>query len=95
MHKVESEKFKEEEHVLLQNDINLFDSIESIVNEAIKEADEKQTVNFSESKNIEKIKEHTKFEKEMRKEEAFKLDDMKNGVPQNVISVNENQKNSI
>ena len=27
-----------------------------------------------------------------RKEEAFKLDDMKNGVPQNVISVNENQK---
>lgn len=94
LHKVESEKFKEEEHVLLQNDINLFDSIESIVNEAIKEADEKQTVNFSESKNIEKIKEHTKFEKEMRRrEEAFKLDGMKNGVPQNVISVNENQKN--
>ncbi|MRB11100.1 DDE-type integrase/transposase/recombinase [Bacillus thuringiensis] len=81
LHKVESEKVKGEEHALLQSEINLFDNIEAIVKDAIQGVNKQKTVKISKSKKIGRIKEHTKFEKEMRREEeAFKLENVKNKI---------------
>lgn len=92
LHQLESKNFKDREHNLLQSEINFIDSIEAIVKDAIKETNEKQVDNVSKTRKKEKIKEHTKFEKEMRrKEEVFNLDNIENKGKEGVISIE--QKN--
>ncbi|WP_391485743.1 Mu transposase C-terminal domain-containing protein [Bacillus cereus] len=92
LHQLESKNFKDREHNLLQSEINFIDSIEAIVKDAIKETNEKQVDNVSKTRKREKIKEHTRFEKEMRrKEEVFNLDNIGDKDKEDVISIE--QKN--
>lgn len=92
LHQLENKNFKDKEHNLLQSEINFIDSIEAIVKDAIKETNEKQVDNVSKTRKREKIKEHTRFEKEMRrKEEVFILDNIGDKDKKDVISIE--QKN--
>lgn len=76
LHMLESKSFKKEEHTLLQREINLFDSIQSIVDEAIKEVNQKQTKNLSKAEKLKDINQNTKLERKVRRaEEVFKLED--------------------
>lgn len=82
LHTLESKSFKKEEHTLLQREINFFDSIQSIVEKAVKEVNQKQTKNLSKAEKIKDIKQNTKLERKVRRvEEVFKLEnDEKKGL---------------
>ncbi|MFD6843753.1 DNA-binding protein, partial [Bacillus cereus] len=93
LNSLESKGYKEEEHILLQNEINFFDNIQSIVKEAVKEASKKQTKHVIKRKKIKDIKHHTQLERKMRRtEEVFQLDNNEEEALPEVIHLDKQQE---
>ena len=90
---VESKGYKEEEHSLLQSEINFFDNIQSIVKAAVKEKNKKQTKNVTKAMKIKGIKHHTQVERKIqRAEEVFKLDINEEDILTEVVHIDKQQE---
>ncbi|MED3613634.1 Mu transposase C-terminal domain-containing protein [Bacillus wiedmannii] len=88
----ESKGYKEEEHSLLQSEINFFDNIQSIVKAAVKEKSKNQTKNVTKAKKIKDIKHHTQVERKIqRAEEVFKLDINEEDILTEVVHIDKQQ----
>lgn len=86
----ESEKAKSEEFSILQEELNLFSSIEAIVEDSKKIANETQSINISKTEKTKNIRENREVEKTvLRSKEAFDLSSDKKENEAEVIEIKE------
>lgn len=83
----ESSDHKDFEHTQLENELNFYSNIESIVKQANQNKKEKFDKTLSKSERTRNIKEHKRHERvQMFEEQAFKLEDKKQNVIPNTIA---------
>ncbi|MGE7945979.1 Mu transposase C-terminal domain-containing protein [Lysinibacillus sp. NPDC093688] len=81
---------KDFEHTQLENELNFYSNIESIVRQADKKKEEKIDKTISKSERTKNIKDHKRNERnQMFEEMAFKLEDKKQDVNPNTLAINE------
>lgn len=94
--KKEKQDFKKNEHYLLQEEINFFSNIESIVEESVKKTKQTQTSNISKSQKTKSIKENRQIEKSIQREqESFQIGIAKKSKVVEVINFENTGKDEI
>lgn len=91
----ERNNFKNEEHNLLQEEINLYSSIESIVENSIKSANETQTGKLTKAQKTKSIRGNRQIEKTLQRgKEAFHLEKANENCDEEIIEFNDVSENN-
>lgn len=86
--KKERENFESSKHTQLQEEVNLFSSIESIIKESVQTANKTQTKQISKAKKTGDIRINRLFEKtQQRKREAFNLTEKQENTSDEIIEL--------
>lgn len=92
LNSLESKGYKEEEHILLQNEINFLIIFNRLLKKLLRKQ-AKQTKHVIKRKKIKDIKHHTQLERKMRRtEEVFQLDNNEEEVSPEVIHLDKQQE---